>query len=453
MPLKNIKLRAYQQKAVKKLESNNKLLLIARPGLGKTLIILTRLKNLFDSGAVNNVLIISTVRICKLVWPQEVIKWGFDFSVSVVHGTAQQRLKALHTAAQIYLINFDNLQWLDQQNILFDAIVIDEITFLKNSTSKRFKALKKDLLHYQYVYGLTGTPLTNNYEDLFGQVYIVGGAEPLGRNITQYRNTYFDTGYMSWDRTLKPGADIQIQQQIKDLVHIIPVEGNIDLPKCTVVDIAIELPTEARKQYNVLKRELRIQLQQLDIVAQNAGVAAIKLRQLCNGAVYHTTTGAWEEVHNEKIIAVHEICESLQGSPVIIVYEFRHDLERLKKALPHAKEFKASMTSKQMGELLRNWENGEIPQLLIHPASAGHGLNLQNGPGHNMIWFGVPYDLNHYEQTIARLDRQGQQRPVFVHRLVAQNTIESNVVAPILRDKAITQNEFIDRLLVYCSAD
>lgn len=459
MTKKSTVLRPYQAKAVKELTAKPKLCLFAKPGLGKTIIMLEHIKNLKAAGKVKHVLLVSTIRIIHNVWPDEIKKWGYDLTCSVVHGTLKQRINALKKNVDIYLINFESLQWFDTQNILMDALIIDELTFLKNTQSKRFKALKKDLEAYEYRYGLTGSPLTRNYEDLFGEIYMVAG-DVLGRNITHYRNKYFSQGISHWQRFIRNDAKKEIADLIAPYVHVIPLEGNVDLPDILYNNIVVDLPPEARLTYNKLKTDLVVTLggvTQKNVVALQAATAATKLQQIANGAVYTSTeTGAqedaWELVHNAKLDALDELIQALGDSPCLVAYNFRHDLERLLERFPGAPYLGSGVSSKKAAETINKWNAGEVPILFLHPASAGHGINLQGGAGHTIVWFGLTYNFNFYEQTNKRLHRSGQKSNVIVHHIIARDTIDTTVLN-ILNRKDSEQVDFIKLLVEILEGD
>lgn len=442
-----MKLRKYQKQAVERMVQAKRLALIAEPGTGKTLIVLEVLRRLFENGGIKNALIVSTPRIVDIVWPSEIKKWGYLMSISAIRGSPQKRLKALDKKADIYTINFEMLQWLDAQGVLFDVLIIDELSFLKNTQSKRFKALKKDLPHYEYRFGLTGSPMTRNYEDLFGQIYVIAG-EVLGRNITHYRARYFNQGLLHWQRFLRKGAREEIAKRIAPYTQVINLEGNVELPDILYNDVVIDLSPSSMKTYKQMQVDCLLEFEESVVYAANGAAVVGKLQQIANGAVYTVDdagnpSDAWQEIHTEKITALEELLIELGDEPCLIVYNFRHDLARLKALLgvdtPH---IGGGVSASGGAKIVEKWNAGEIKYLLIHPASAGHGLNLQSGPGHTIIWFGLTYDLNFYEQTNKRLHRSGQRNKVMVHHLVCRDTIDEKIIK-LLGAKDKEQKQFV----------
>lgn len=364
-----------------------------------------------------------------------------------VLGTVQQRLRALATPADVYVINRENTQWLVEyfkNDWAFDMVVLDESSSFKNSRSKRFKALKLVRSRIDRIVELTGTPASNGLEDLWSQIYLLDGGERLGRTLTSYRDIYFVPGKRNQTTIFsyepKEGSFESIKQAISDICVSMKAEDYLTLPDMIHDDVPVALSSTARKAYNQLETELLLQVDEETITAQSAGVLTGKLLQLCNGAIYSEDRNV-VELHDCKIDAFMELIEQLNGQHALVFYNFKHDCARLQKALGKTK-LRVRVYSKPQDE--QDWNNGEIDILLAHPASCGYGLNLQQG-GHHAIWFGLTWSLEQYEQANKRLHRQGQEYPVVVHHLIVQDGMDESVI-DALKSKGDMQNALMNAL-------
>lgn len=400
-------------------------------GLGKTVITLTALRNLFASLMSRKALVIAPKRVAETVWSDEIKNWEHlqDLKISIIAGSEKQRIKALRAEANVYTLGRDNVDWLVNYTgakFPFDTVIIDESSSFKNHKSKRFKALKKIRPLISRLVILTGTPSPNSLLELWPQIYLLDQGARLGRFITNYRDIYFTPGQRNgaiiFNYKLKPGADKLIQDKIKDICISMKSEDYLTLPGRTYNDILIHFPDKIREQYESFEREQILELSKGgEITALNAAAVSNKLLQMANGAVYDENR-AVHHVHDLKIDACKEIVEAAAGRPVLIAWIYKHDRDRLKEAL---KEHKPREL--QDGKDIYDWNAGQIQVLLTHPASGGHGLNLQFG-GHLIVWFGQTWSLELYQQFNARLDRPGQENKVIIHRLIADNTIDQDVI-------------------------
>lgn len=417
-------------------------LLLLDMGLGKTLITLTAidtLKNLFEQSY--KVLVIAPLKVAKYTWGDEIDKFDLNLTYSKVLGSERDRMNALNKKADIYLINRENVTWLVdlyRGRWPFDFVVIDELSSFKSSQSKRFKSLRKVMGRVKRFIGLTGTPAPNNLMDLWSQVYLADQGARLGRTITSYRNQYFypaySNGHIVYKYGLKEGAEQQIYQKLEDLAVSMKAKDVLNLPKRIDNLVKVDLEPKERKLYGQMKRDFLLEVDASEIVAVNAAVLSGKLLQLASGAVYDEG-GKVIPIHEEKLEALERIVEEAQGEPILVFYQYKHELDRLKKRFPQAQE---------LGDNLRAWNKGEIPILLAHPQSAGHGLNLQQG-GHIIVWFSLTWSLEYYQQANARLDRQGQKHPVIVHHLIAEDTLDEAVMES-LKHKDQGQERLIQAL-------
>lgn len=424
-------------------------------GLGKTSIILAALKVLKAKGLMRSALIVAPLRVCYSVWPAEIQKWSDfrDLTYAILHGPGKEI--AAQSQRDIYIVNPDGFEWLFTKTKLnVDVLIIDESTTLKRPATKRFKLLKPQLNRFKRRYILTGTPAPNGYMDLFGQIYILDQGNALGRYITHFRNQYFfQSGFGDYDWRLVPGAEKLIEQQIAPLTMRLSAEDYLDMPALINNTILVDLPAKAQKLYKELEDEFLITLERGQVVtALNAASASVKARQLCSGGIYFQRDDGrrdFERVHDAKLDAAEGLVEELGGKPVIIVYEFEHDLERLLERFGKETPWLGGGVSpKRALDIEFQWNAGEVPILLGHARSLGHGLNLQS-VGNTIIWFSIPWDLELYEQTIRRLYRQGQkERHVFVHHLIARSTIDEVILKAVGR-KSADQRSLLDALREY----
>lgn len=434
----------YQRYAVEYIKSHPVAAVLLSMGLGKTSISLTAINDLlFDSFEIHKVLIIAPLRVASVTWSAEIEKWEhlkiLKYSVAV--GTEAERLIALNAQADIYIINRENVQWLIEKSGIpfdFDMLVVDELSSFKNHQSKRFKALMKVRPKVKRAVGLTGTPSSNGLMDLFAEFKLLDMGARLGRFIGQYRNAYFSpdkrNGQIIYSYKPLPDAEQQIYEKISDITISMKSTDHLKMPELISTQYEVELSEEEKMKYEELKKDLILQLPDGEITAANAASLTGKLSQMANGAVYSDDESILE-IHQRKLDALEDIIESANGKPILVAYWFRHDLERIKKRFA-VREIKTSRD-------IADWNNGSIPVAVIHPASAGHGLNLQSG-GSALVWFGITWSLELYQQTNARLWRQGQTaETVVITHIIAKGTIDERIVKA-LKMKDTSQSALID---------
>lgn len=416
------------------------------------MITLTAIHDLaFDEFEVSKVLVIAPLRVARDTWPAEVEKWDHlsDLTVSVLVGDTKQRIAALNRAATAYVINRENVKWLVeyyQKNRIrwdFDMVVIDELSSFKNYQSQRFKYLKRIRPYVKRWVGLTGTPTSNGLMDLWAEIGILDGGERLGRFIGRYREAYFRPGAMNPQTGIvfqyipRPGADEQIYRRISDITISMKALDYLSLPDCISVQHEVEMSGPERKLYDQLRTDLIIPTDDGDIDAANAASLSNKLLQMANGAVYDENREV-RFIHNRKLEMLEDLIESANGQSVLIAYWYKHDHERIKDYLISAGYRPRDIRT---SEDIALWNSGSIPVALIHPASAGHGLNIQAG-GHILIWFGLTWSLELYQQTNARLWRQGQDQTVTIHHIITRDTVDEDVMKA-LASKDVTQEKLI----------
>lgn len=408
-------------------------------GLGKSVITLTAINDLiYNSFEVNRVLVIAPLRVANNTWPDEIKKWDHlsHLTYSVVTGNKQQRLAALRQDVNLYIINRENLKWLVEDYgvpFFYDMIVIDELSSFKSYRSQRFKCLKKLRPHVKRIVGLTGTPSSNGLMDLWAEFRVLDMGQRLGRYITHYRTTYFDPDkrnqHMVFTYKPKPGAEQQIYQQISDITISMKSKDYLKLPPLTMNTVKVHLSNQEAAVYDTMRDQLVVDTAGKQIDALNAASLSNKLSQMANGTVYDDNRNQ-VLIHDRKLDALEDLIEAANGKPVLVAYWFKHDLERIKQRF----EVREIKTTKDISD----WNQGTIPVGVIHPASAGHGLNLQAG-GSTLIWYGLTWSLELYQQTNARLWRQGQTDPVVIHHIIMENTIDEDILAALKRkDKAQT---------------
>lgn len=439
--LKRTDLHDYQNTAVDFIKDRKKCALLLDMGLGKTVSSLTAASDFLDDLFVTKVLIIAPLRVANTVWAQEATKWEHlsHLKMAICTGTQTERLTALSSDADIFIINRENVQWLiENVKWQFDMVIVDESSSFKNPASKRFKYLKKVLKHIKSIVLLTGTPSPQGYIDLWSQIFLIDSGERLGRNITAYRHRFFSQDLYGFAWELNAGSDKVIQSLISDVCMTMFAADHLQMPGKLNLTEYIEFDAKSKKQYKELEKEFLLTLSQgTDIEAPSAGVLANKLLQICNGAIYDADKN-YHIVHDLKIKALKEIIEDNPNENMLIAYNFKSDLERLQKAFPYAKVLSKS------GDELKAWNEGKVKMLLAHPASAGHGLNAQFG-GSMLVWFGLNWSLELYEQFNARLYRQGQVNTVRVIHIVAKGGIDEKVMLA-LTSKAKTQKELMTYL-------
>jgi SNF2 family DNA or RNA helicase len=418
-------------------------------GLGKTVIALTAIKELrYNTFDVRKVLVIAPKKVAESTWVNESSKWTHLKILRVVPvlGSERQRLAALDTASDVYVINRENVLWLVTQykaDWPFDMVIIDESSSFKNHKAKRFKALTWVRKYINRVVLLSGTPAPNGLLDLWAQIYLLDCGERLEKRIGQYREKYFSpgqtNGHIVYSYALKPNADKIIWEQVRDICVSMKAKDYIELPDCNYITHAVKLDALARKTYDDFKRKSILELGETTIDASTAAVLSNKLLQMCNGAVYNFERNV-EEIHTCKLEAFSELVEALNGEAAIVFYNYQHDLPRLRGVLKgdlRVRELKTPQDEK-------DWNAGKVDILLAHPASAAYGLNLQDG-GHHAIWFGMNWSLELYLQANKRLHRQGQKHKVFIHHVVVKGCLDEDVEA-VLGDKEVTQNKLLEAL-------
>ena len=434
----------YQKYAIRYIEEHEVTALLLDMGLGKTIITLTAINDLInDSFEVRKVLIIAPLRVARDTWPAEIKKWEHlrHLTAAVVVGSLAERKAALSKKAGLYIINRENVQWLIEKSgyrFDFDMVVIDELSSFKNHQAKRFKSLMKKRPGIKRIVGLTGTPSSSGLMDLWAQFRLLDMGERLGRFISQYRSNYFKpdkmNGQVVFSYKLLPGAEEQIYEQISDITISMKCTDHLVMPELISTECQVSLSDTERKRYEELKKDLVLQLPDGEITAANAAALTGKLVQMANGAVY-SDDGSAMKIHDRKLDALEDLIEAVNGKPVLVAYWFKHDLERI-KARFDVREIKSTAD-------ITDWNEGKIPVALIHPASAGHGLNLQAG-GSTLIWFGLTWSLELYQQTNTRLWRQGQTaETVVIQHIVAKDTVDEHIMKA-LAQKNTTQSALMD---------
>ena len=433
----------YQQYAIDFIKNNEVAAVLLDMGLGKTSITLTAVNDLiFDSFEVSKVLVIAHLRVARDTWPAEIKKWDHlkHLRYSVAVGSESERLAALRKEADIYIINRENVDWLVNKSKVpfnFDMVVIDELSSFKSHQSKRFKSLLKVRPFIKRIVVLTGTPSSNGLMDLWAQFRILDMGKRLGRYITHYRSAYFLPDKRSADRifTYKPadGAEQMIYDRISDITISMKSADYLKLPECIINEVPVFMDTKEKAIYETFKEDMVAKIKDEEIDAANAAVLSGKLLQMANGCIYDEDKKAIK-IHDRKLDALEDLIESANGKPLLVAYWFQHDLARIKERFP-VREIK---TSKD----IEDWNKGKIPLAVIHPASAGHGLNLQTG-GSTLVWFGLTWSLELYQQCNARLHRQGQTDTVVIHHIIAKGPIDEDVMAALQRKEKI-QNALIN---------
>jgi len=434
----------YQQYAIDFLLQHEQAGLFLDMGLGKTVITLTALNILKKEWKIGKTLVVAPKIVAENVWKQEPKKWDHlqDLSFSYILGSPKQREKALKTEADIYVITRDNVAWLVdllKGNWIFDTLVLDELSSFKNHQSKRFKKLREIRPYVKRVIGLTGTPIPNGYMDLWSEMYLLDIGKRLGKYITEYRRNYF-YALNRWsfiEYKLMPGADKIIDQKISDICLSMKAKDYLNLKEPQVIDVNVELSSKEMKAYKEMEKEAVLAIDEEVITATSAGIAVNKLLQLANGAIYTKDQKDYKIIHNRKLEALEELIEQAAGENVIVYYTYQHDKERILQKFPEARILK---TEKDV----EDWNAGKIKMLVAHPASAGHGLNLQDG-GSIAIWFGLNWSLELYQQANARLHRQGQKNTVRIYRIIAENTVDNRVLE-VLNGKNMRQEELLEQL-------
>ena len=473
MTLSRSDLYPYQKEAVAHILNRNGSMLWLDIGLGKSIISLTAIEHLLDSYKIKAALVLAPLKVVEAVWEQEAQKWEHTqrLKFSVVRGTPMQRARALQTPADIYLANYEQIEWMIGRygtgrgafkagalfNLFtrhgkpfpFDAVFYDEISRLKTSTAKRTKAMTKILPDMTYRVGLTGTPAANGIGDLHGQYLMVDGGHRLGPNITSFRSRWMVQDIYGQKWVPRRGAMTEIHGLIGDITLEMKRDDYLSLPPRVDQDIVVEMPKDIYSQYKDFEKNFFLELDTCEVEAFNSGAKSTKCRQLANGAVYvegEDGLQGWTAFHDAKLDAVEEVVNDLQGKPLLICYQFKHDVERLIERFPGA----VCLDRKDTAEKVERWNRGDIEILIGHPASMGHGLNLQYG-GNHVLWFGLPWSLELYDQAIGRLDRNGQGEVIINHRVIAKGTVEEGI-AEALNTKGKTQADLREAVKAYREA-
>lgn len=468
---------AYQKKAVKFLLEHAASALFLDPGLGKTSITLAAIKVLKQKKLLDKVLLIAPLRVCYSVWPKEVGKWtDFDgLRVAVLHGPKKD--EALQSDADIYVINPEGLDWLLQakktktaqgktkvdvdlrrfKNLGFDTLVVDELSKFKHTNTNRFKGLKLVLNTFGRRWGLTGSPASNGLLDLFGQCYILDQGRTLGQYISHYRMKYFVPSHDGFSWNIREGAEDEIYKRISPLALRMAADDYLDMPTLIENNIRVDLPADVMTMYSQLEEDLIAKLDANVVVAATAAAASMKCRQVANGGIYldpdvqaliklPKSKREWVNLHTEKIDALADLIDELQGSPLLVAYDFEHDLDRLREKLGQDVPYiGGGVSAKRSAELEEAWNQGHLPVLLGHPQAMGHGLNLQE-MGNHVCWHSMTWDYELYDQFIRRVLRQGNKsKKVFVHHIMARGTIDEVMLAA-LKSKRRGQNALFDAL-------
>lgn len=406
--------------------------LFLKPGMGKTSTSLTAAERLlYDSFAVSKVLVIAPLRVAEDTWSRESEKWDHlrHLRISKVLGSAKERVAALAVDADVYCINRENVPWLVKHYGIkwpFEAVIVDESSSFRNPSAQRFKALRKVRPLIKYIWELTGTPRPRSLLDLWAQIYLLDRGERLGKTLTEFKSRYFTpgrrNGYVIYEWIPRPGAEEEIYRLISDICVSMEAKDHLDLPELVTTSRVVPLSQEAREQYEQMEREAVLELPEDVIDAGSAAAVNGKLLQIAGGAVYDEDHNV-HELHSAKLDVLEDIMEEANGEPVLVAYWYKHERDRIMARFPQAVQLKDSDT-------IAAWNRGEIPMLLVHPAGAGHGLNLQEG-GHIVVWFGPTYDGELNEQLIDRLYRQGQKETTSVIYLVAEGTVDLDAMASL----------------------
>ena len=433
----------YQRYAIQFILEHEEAGLLLDMGLGKTVITLTAIKTLLDELEVCRVLVIAPKRVSEAVWGVEAQKWTHTSRLRVqsLLGAKEQRKKAIEAEADIYVINRENVPWLVAevgQRWKWDMVVIDELSSFKSRSAERWKALRRVRGKVHRIVGLTGTPAPNGLLDLWPQMYLLDRGKALGKTLGGYRDEYFTPGRRNgnvvYEWRLRPGAQEAIYKRLDGLCISMQACDHLSLPERIDNVIPVRLDEKTKALCDKIEREAVLQIGQTEIMAPSAAAISNKLLQLAQGAIYDED-GGYHAIHDAKLDALQDVVEAANGQSVLVYYGFKFDRDRILERFPDAVELKGA-------EEVRRWNNGEIPILIAHPASAGHGLNLQAGGSH-LVWYGLNWSLELYQQANARLHRQGQQKAVVIHHLVAEGTIDAEVMQALAR-KADGQQALMD---------
>lgn len=441
----------YQQLAERHIYQTPRCGLFLEMGLGKTVVTLTAINNLiYDSFEISKALVIAPLRVAEDTWSRESEKWDHlkHLRISKILGTPKQRRKAIAADADIYIVNRENVVWLCNELSQigdgwdFDAVIIDELSSFKSPKAQRFKALRKYITRSSRVIGLTGTPAPNGLIDLWSQIYLLDGGERLGKTVTGFRERYFVPNQRNqttiFNYKPKPEAEENINEKISDICISMKADDWLEMPERIDSIQTVKLSEKEMAAYEKFEKDAYLQFLEGEVTATSAAALTGKLLQCSNGAMY-LPDGGYVKTSEKKLDMLEELVEAANGKPVLCFYSFRHDLERIREKFPKARKLESSKD-------ITDWNNGEIPMLLAHPAGAGHGLNLQAG-GHIIVWFGLTWSLELYQQANARLYRQGQQEAVIVHHLITEGTMDSHVLES-LQGKKDVQDDLMEALKV-----
>lgn len=439
----------YQKYATNFIENHPVSAVLLSMGLGKSVITLTALNDLlFDSFDAHKILVIGPLRVSRYTWPEEIKKWDHlkNLKYAIAIGSEKERITALKSKADIYIINRENVEWLvDKSGVPFDfdTVVIDELSSFKNGRAKRFKSLLKVRPKVKRIIGLTGTPASNGLMDLWAEFRVLDMGERLGRFITKYRECYFQpdkrNAQVIFSYKPLPFAESEIYDKISDITISMKAIDHLKMPELISNEYKVYLNDDEKEKYKAMKDDMIIELDDEEITASNATSLSNKLSQLANGAIY-TEDKSVIEIHNRKLDALEDMIESANGKPVLVAFWFKHDLSRIEERL---KSVKINYSKLDTSESIEKWNKQELTVGLIHPASAGHGLNLQSG-GSTIIWFGLTWSLELYQQTNARLWRQGQtSSTVVIEHIITDGTIDEQILKA-LSSKEIIQSALID---------
>jgi len=436
-------LHQYQLNAIEYIKRTPKCALWMDMGLGKTITTLTALNDLKYYLETKKVLIIAPLRVAHHTWPDEIKAWShIDLSFTVIKGNPAKRLELLKDDSDIHIINREQVVWLVEhfkKKFPYDTVVIDESSSFKALSSKRFRKLRSVCRIPFRIIELTGTPAPNGLLDLWPQMYLLDQGDRLGRTMGSYKSNYFVSDYMGYSFTPRKGSSEKIYKKLDDICTTLSAKDYLDMPSKINNMIKVQMPQKARKVYSELEKDFLFFMENEEaITAANSAVLVGKLLQLTSGAIYINDEKDYEAYHNEKLEALAEIIEEAAGEPILVAYNFKHEKERI------LKKFKQAVPIERLKDPISSWNNKEVPVLLVHPASAGHGLNLQKG-GHIAVWFGLTWSLELYQQFNARLHRQGQEKPVFIHHIICEDSADEQVVEA-LNSKSFNQNELLKAL-------
>ena len=431
--------------------------LLLPPGFGKTADVLAAFKILQAQKQAHGLLVAAPRRVARSVWPREVAKWSDfrHFKLEMLHGSGRD--EALKRKADIYVTTYEGMKWVSRNwralRDRVDTLAMDELSKLKHTRTARFKTFRPLLPWFRRRWGLTGSPAAQSLMNLFGECYALDLGRALGPYITHYRTQYFEqSGFGGYSWSPKPGAKSKIYKRLRDLCIHLDEKDFLKLPQLIENPILIDLPDDARRVYDDMEERLFSTLKDgTEVLSPNQGAALNKCRQIANGALYHEKNGkrTWSAIHDEKLDALEDLVDELQGDPIMVAYEFNHDLDRIKERLGDVPHIGGGVSDKKATEIEDAWNNGDLPVVLVEPSSVAFGLNLQEGPGYQIAWFADTWNYEYYDQLIRRLRRPGQKsKKVIVHHLVAKDTVDEAMVNS-RRRKERTQNGLLRALRSY----